>query len=461
MTGSKTKTPQVSPRAKFNYAHGPAPLSEFQDLGNGILFLDPAAAAAASPPNHDGNHNHTPQLIVLCTWLGGATPRRIAKYTSGYRRLFPASPILVIQTVIADFTVRSEQAIRRNLAPARDVIRHVLLTHDRSNSQLHAGATYSAPENKSHGTGTGILLHIFSNGGCHLSLQLAHTYLSSFGDNSLPVTLQILDSCPGTFSIAQTYGAAVHSVPSHHPWVLQSMERWGLWSAVVLIAGIQHGLPRAIGENVLRQKLLGGVGVDFEGMRGGVLDDGLFGGQGNGGKEEGGGGTGTGRLYLYSKADEVVGWRDVERHVRQARKLVVKKKSKKGGGDDERQGLVRAERFEKASHCALVMEDEERYWRAVRESWERQMERRRMRRESREEEECEPGKVVLGATNEQGGEGGLARSQEQGSVLKKELSREQLRLLSLGEVALASSDGLDASAVDVAKNSLEDGVRFR
>lgn len=186
------------------------------------------------------------------------------------------------------------------------------------------------------------------------------------------------------------------------------MERWGLWGAVVLVAGIQNGLPRAIGEIVIRRKLLGGVGVDFEGMRGGVLDDGLFGGQGNGGKEKGGGGgmgTGTGRLYLYSKADEVVGWRDVERHVRLARKLMVKKKSKKGGGDDERQGLVKAERFEKATHCALVMEDEERYWRAVRESWEGQMERRRMRRESREEEECEPGKVVLGATDEQGGEG--------------------------------------------------------
>ncbi|EGZ67802.1 hypothetical protein NEUTE2DRAFT_95672 [Neurospora tetrasperma FGSC 2509] len=352
MTASKPRTSPISPRPKSNHAHRPAPLSEFQNLGNGILFFDPAAET--SPPNHDGNHNHddnhfhTPQLIVLCTWLGGATPRRIAKYTSGYRRLFPASPILVIQTVIADFTVRSEQAIRRNLAPARDVIRHILLTRDRSNSLLHAGGAYNAPaENESHGTGTGrtgILLHIFSNGGCHLSLQLAHSYFSSFG-HSLPVTLQILDSCPGTFSIAQTYGAAVHSVPTHHPWVVQSMERWGLWGAVVLVAGIQHGLPRAIGENVVRKK-----------------------------------------------------------------KLVVKKKKmmmKEGGKDDEQQGLVRAERFEKASHCALVMEDEERYWRAVRESWEGQMERRRMRRESREDEECEPGKVVLGATDEQGGEGGV------------------------------------------------------
>ncbi|KAK3503397.1 hypothetical protein B0T13DRAFT_493194 [Neurospora crassa] len=391
MPGSKTKTPPISPRTQSNHAHCPTPLSEFQDLGNGILFFDPAvavaaaAAAATSPPNHDGNYNHDPQLIVLCTWLGGATPRRIAKYTSGYRRLFPVSPILVIQTVIADFTARSEQTIRRNLAPARDVIRHVLLL-TRSNSQSpHTGEDYHrspAPaENESHGTG--ILLHIFSNGGCHLSLQLAHLYLSSFGHNSLPVSLQILDSCPGTFSIAQTYGAAVHSVPAHHPWILKSMDRWGLWGAVVLVAGIQNGLPRAIGENVVRRKLLGGVGVDFEGMRRGVLDDGLFGGggQGNGKKE---GGTGIGRLYLYSKADEVVGWRDVERHVRLARKLVVKKKK----GIEN--GLVRAERFEKASHCALG-----------------QMERRRMRRESREEEECEPGKVVLGATDEQGGEGGV------------------------------------------------------
>lgn len=175
----------------------------------------------------------------------------------------------------------------------------------------------------------------------------------------------------------------------------------------MFIAVLQQGLPRAIGENVVRRRLLGGVGVDFEGMRGEVLRDEVWGAGGGQGKE-------TGRLYLYSKADEAVGWRDVERHIREARKLVKERavlaNKERGRGRGRREevfeagveGLVRAERFEKASHCALVMEDEERYWRAVRESWEGHMERRRRRgRQSVDEGSKE---VVLGATDEQGKE---------------------------------------------------------
>ncbi|KAK3955583.1 hypothetical protein QBC32DRAFT_252706 [Pseudoneurospora amorphoporcata] len=405
MTGTDTEmtTPSVSPRPKSDETPGSAKaLSEFQNLGNGILFFDP-------PQNHNHDDHHAqlqPQLIIFCTWLGGATRRRIAKYTSGYRRLFPTSPILVIRTVIADFTVRSEQVIRKNLVPARDVVRDVL---SRSTVQDGAGpgsenGLETDTGTTSTATGTGVLLHMFSNGGCHLAVQLAHGYLSYY-HQPLPVSLQILDSSPGTFSISQTYGAAVHSIPSHHPWALQTLEKWGLWGAVVFIAGFQRGLPTSVGEKVVRKKWLGGVGVDFEEMRGEILNERVWGGE-------------TGRLYLYSKADEAVSWRDVERHVEQAKRLVKERAVKKGiiGRGEvqaEVEGLVRAERFEKATHCGLVMEDEERYWAAVRESWEGQMERRRrMRRESHSnsgqevsQEKCKDGKVVLGAMDEEQGEG--------------------------------------------------------
>ncbi|KAH7635245.1 hypothetical protein B0T09DRAFT_389468 [Sordaria sp. MPI-SDFR-AT-0083] len=433
---TKPSSASVSPRPLETDKATPgsaAPLSEFQNLGNGILFFDPLLSPSPSPlpspqsHNHNHNHNHEhpqpqpqpqPQLIILCTWLGGATPRRIAKYTSGYRSLFPTSPILAIQTVIADFTVRSEQAIRKNLGPARDCVRDILSRSSSSCNCSSSSTSNSALRRKTSpgkgtaetGTGgTGILLHIFSNGGCHLAIQLAHLYLSSslsFTPSqppiALPVTLQILDSSPGTFSVSQTYGAAAHSVPSHHPWLLQSIERWGLWGAVVIIAGLQKALPRSVGEDVIRQKILGGVGVDFEGMRGEVLQPKLW-------REGGEEGNETGRLYLYSKADEAVSYRDVERHVRQAKRLVKERAVKRGLGrgkvQDEVEGLVRAERFETASHCSLLMDDGERYWKAVRESWEGQMERRRLRKrekESRSEEECEDGNVVLGAMDEHG-----------------------------------------------------------
>ena len=277
----------------------------------------------------------------------------------------------MIQTVIADFTVRSEEVLRRNLRGAGDVVREVLARSRSSSSSSPGPAGHGQENDTTTGTGTtatdkragtGVLLHIFSNGGCHLAIQLAHLFLSSssFGGQgqAIPVSLQILDSCPGSFSISQTYGAAVHSVPRHHPWVLQQVEKWGLWGAVAVIAGLQGGLPRGIGEDVIRKRLLGGAGVDFEGMRREVLDERIWGGDGDSlqeaGKGKGGGKGGketeTGRLYLYSEADEAVSCTDVERHVRLARKMVRERYKGRGLArgevEDEVKKLVRAERFE-------------------------------------------------------------------------------------------------------------------
>jgi len=52
------------------------------------------------------------------------------------------------------------------------------------------------------------------------------------------------------------------------------------------------------------------------------------------------------RLYLCSKADIVVDWKDVESHAEEAR----------GRGFE-----VEMQVFEMSAHCALVMEEKERY----------------------------------------------------------------------------------------------------
>ena len=60
----------------------------------------------------------------------------------------------------------------------------------------------------------------------------------------------------------------------------------------------------------------------------------------------------TPRLYLYSEGDAMVDFRDVHDHVEEARL----------------QGctVVREEKFLKAPHCAMLTEDQSRYWNAVR-----------------------------------------------------------------------------------------------
>jgi len=66
----------------------------------------------------------------------------------------------------------------------------------------------------------------------------------------------------------------------------------------------------------------------------------------------------VGRAYIYSKEDELIDWRDVERHGEEAVERL-------GGGG----GRVRMERFEGSQHVAHLRKDGERYGRVIRELW--------------------------------------------------------------------------------------------
>ena len=62
------------------------------------------------------------------------------------------------------------------------------------------------------------------------------------------------------------------------------------------------------------------------------------------------------RAYLYSRRDRLVGWRDVEAHAEDARARGF--------------AVVRMENFGESPHVAHARTDGERYWKAVRETWE-------------------------------------------------------------------------------------------
>lgn len=66
--------------------------------------------------------------------------------------------------------------------------------------------------------------------------------------------------------------------------------------------------------------------------------------------------NGVPRVYLYSRADQMVGWEEVEGHAAVARST---------GWD------VEIVRFEGSAHCGHVREDKGRYWGAVLEAWKR------------------------------------------------------------------------------------------
>lgn len=249
-----------------------------------------------------------PALIVLCTWLGGATAKRIQRYTRGYNALWPRARILLIRTTAAEYAFWSVKSLQQKLRPAHCEIRKTLLNQNAAR----------------------ILLHVFSNGGANTATQLAASMngiLQSIGHaHPLPLRQIILDSCPGDLSIHKTYKAAAHSIPATFP--LRFLGCATLYLLVAGIAGMETvGLRRPLGKSI----------------RDGFNDHSMFPGHAR-------------RLYLTSRGDTIVDSGHVQTHRQQA--------AAAGLSTEE---LV----FERAGHCSLVLEDQEAYWKAIASCWQR------------------------------------------------------------------------------------------
>ncbi|KAL3481894.1 hypothetical protein BJX99DRAFT_243278 [Aspergillus californicus] len=253
-----------------------------------------------------------PAIIVLCTWLGGATPRRIAKYVSYHRQVFPQSAILLLTTGMIDMTLRSSNVIRTRLKPARQAIRQIL--------GPDAGDFDKNPN--------GVLLHIFSHGGSNIAIQLLLSMQDPehpSGIHRLPLQGIIFDSCPGDTTFMRNYQASVYSLPPA-PLPIQMLNRALLFPAIGVITGLQSlGITSSISE---MQKQLNDTLVISARVP---------------------------RLYLFSKADTTICWEEVQTHLDDAR---------------VRGFNVASVVFHTSPHCALIVEDEKRYWGAVQQFWE-------------------------------------------------------------------------------------------
>jgi Eukaryotic protein of unknown function (DUF829) len=280
---------------------------DFQHLGQNIFLYKPQVDnPEAIDSREEEDKPYPPSMVILCTWLGGATAKRIDKYIIQYQQLFPDACILLIRTTILDLTLRSFRETRARLAPARDAICTILGDRD-----------YFF-DNGSDGC---ILLHIFSHGGCNMGIQLA----LSMREDGVPLPLRaiIFDCCPGDATFQKAYHAATSSLPRGQP--AQSIGRLALYPAVAAITGLQHF----------------GVMDSVRDMRAQLNDSAVF-------------GSHAGRLYLYSAADQMVDWQDVQSHLEAA--------VAKGYRTD---GV----RFQSSPHCALILEDEGRYWAAIKNFW--------------------------------------------------------------------------------------------
>jgi hypothetical protein len=244
-----------------------------------------------------------PTLVILCTWVNAA-PRHIAKYTDGHSALYPSAAQLVLTTSLTDMIVRSESRQQSELAPAIQTIRSIV-EENRHNAR--------------------ILLHVFSHGGAHKACQLAIRWRADMG-GALPITALILDSTPGYGTYRRSLDAMVLSM-SPSP-VVQAI---GIPIAHVCLASVWTVGAITGSQNVVQR------------LRAGLNDNSLFSLQ-------------TDRLYLYSKADKMVWWQDIEEHATTAEDLGCE---------------VDKVRFEESPHAGHILEDANKYWDAIESTWKR------------------------------------------------------------------------------------------
>lgn len=165
-----------------------------------------------------------------------------------------------------------------------------------------------------------IILHACSNGGANNATWLAARLLKA--NSRLPFSRVILDCCPGRGEPKPASEAASMSLPKQT--LIRLFGFWLFYSTFIVASFFYaaFGLEDAISR-----------------IRRTLNDADVF-------------STQRPRLYLYSDNDALVKWQHVHEHAEDAR----------------RKGFsVHEEKFSRAAHAALLIEDSERYWGAVRE----------------------------------------------------------------------------------------------
>jgi hypothetical protein len=235
-----------------------------------------------------------PSLIVLCTWVA-AQPKPITRYINKYRRYFPNASILIIQTTLYHMVFLTDNGHQNRLKIVIDIICN-------QNGTVH--------------------LHGFSNGGAVTVSQLLFALPSSYRQNTFSAL--VLDSCPGRGTYGRTAKAMIVSLPKNP------------------IARLLGAVPVHAVLVVLYVLDKLGFGNVISRSRWRLNEEALF-------------ELKVPRLYIYSRADEMVCWSDVHDHADEARRK----------GYERLTELV----FDGSGHCAHIREDEDKYWKAVKECY--------------------------------------------------------------------------------------------
>lgn len=270
-------------------------LAPFTKLSSCIYVSEPDTSAEDT-----GDY---PETIVIAFWMN-AFSRSLVKYIAGYRQLAPRARIIFIRTSSSEFMLRpSKRAQYARLAPAVEALR-------------------ALP------TDSPVFFHMFSNGGVFATTHLLEAYQKATG-SPLRISSTVIDSAPGTATLSAAVKAFSFILPKR--WLLRLFSKILLYAYLASMFTLGKAVAKVLG-------IRDAVSVARQAINDGQLVRGIN----KAGPPK--------RCYIYSDADELVSWKDVEKHA----------------SDAELKGFpVRREKFSWTEHVAHMRADPERYWNTV------------------------------------------------------------------------------------------------
>ncbi|KAJ7470786.1 hypothetical protein FB451DRAFT_1135118 [Mycena latifolia] len=257
-------------------------------------FIYRATSASASSTD--------PTVVIIFGWMSAKLPH-LRKYFDVYREIYPHATLILVRSHLSFFWTSFEARFR----PVIDTL-----------------DALGCRENRQR-----ILTHSFSNGGSFHLLALAGT-LSTQTNNTQsprPPSALIIDSSPGGDSLQKIQNALTSPIKNSLLRLLANgcvmLGYCVLWIALGQI--LRQPSPVQVMMDALRRPRV----LPWIDER-------------------------SPRLYIYSKADDMVPWTDIEEHAARAA----------SDGLD-----VRRLRFDNSAHVAHARVHPEEYWAAVKKVW--------------------------------------------------------------------------------------------
>ncbi|KAI1320872.1 DUF829-domain-containing protein [Xylariaceae sp. FL0255] len=254
-----------------------------------------------------------PTTILVYGW-GDGLPKHVLKYGEGYHALFPTARIFVIINPILGATM---QSLRRRTDHMRPLV-----------DTLFPGTDADAQKER-------IILHIMSNTGGIYAAATLNAYREKFGaDAGLPHHMCVSDSTPGSLifstEVWRWARAMALGMPRWFPWPFSVTQ-----AVCCAYLYFMQYLARAMriepsGEYSIK------VFLDQTMATPNAL-----------------------RLYMYSKEDDLIYWKDLE-----AAAATAKSKGY----------TTVLERFEGSPHVGHMRHHPERYWGVIMQCWKRALE---------------------------------------------------------------------------------------